>query len=266
MDALQVLVLALLQGLTEFLPISSQAHLILVPVVADWPDQGYAFDVAVHIGTLVAVLGYFRRDLIDIAVDWTASLVSRRHTHNSRMGWFVIAATVPVGAAGLVVSLLGPEALRSPTIIAVATITFGLVLWWADRAGARRRGLGSLTWRDAMIVGFAQVLALIPGTSRSGITITAGLAIGLTRDGAARFSFLLSIPVIALAGMLTAAKAIASDQPTQWWALGVGAAISAVTAYLTIHFFLRLVERVGLVPFVVYRLLLGVALFALFGG
>lgn len=260
MDWIQVVILAVLQGLTEFLPISSSAHLILLPLLVAWPDQGLGFDVAVHVGTLLAVLVYFRRDLTRIASDWLRSLGQRRPVGDSVWVWYLVAGTIPVGLGGLVLTIVGTEWLRSPAVIAGATIFFAMALWWSDRFHRGTRGDGDIGWRDVLIVGLAQVLALIPGTSRSGITITAGLALGLSRESAARFSFLLSIPVIALAGCLEAAQAWVDGVGMAWGAMLAGAGIAFVCAITTIHFFLKLVERVGLLPFVIYRLVLGVVL------
>jgi len=259
-DWIQVVVLAVLQGLTEFLPISSSAHLILLPLLVAWPDQGLAFDVAVHVGTLLAVLAYFRHDLLRMGRDWLRSLAARQPVGESRWVWYLIVGTVPVGLCGLALNAIGTDSLRSLPVIAGTTIIFALLLWWSDRTNRGTRGAGQVGWRDVLIIGAAQALALIPGTSRAGITITAGLALGLTRETAARFSFLLSIPVVALAGLLKALEAWSSQAPAAWGALFVGALISFVCAYATIHFFLKLVERIGLFPFVIYRLLLGVVL------
>ena len=256
----QVVVLAVLQGLTEFLPISSSAHLILLPLIADWPDQGLAFDVAVHVGTLLAVLAYFRGDLRRMGKDWMRSLAARHRVGESHMVWYLLVGTVPVGFFGLILTIIGTEALRSAEVIAGTTVLFALLLWWSDRYGRRTRREVDIGWRDVLVIGAAQALALIPGTSRSGITITAGLALGLTREAAARFSFLLSIPVIVLAGSLEALEAWSSDEFAAWGAMLVGTLIAFACAYATIHFFLKLVERVGLFPFVVYRLLLGAVL------
>jgi len=256
----QVVVLAVLQGLTEFLPISSSAHLIVLPLLVDWPDQGLAFDVAVHVGTLLAVLLYFRRDLTRMVRDWLQSLAAGRRVGDSLMVWYLALGTVPVGLGGLVVSAVGGESLRSGAVVAGATLFFGLLLWWSDRYGRRERDGEAIGWRDVAIIGAAQALALIPGTSRSGITITAGLALGLTREAAARFSFLLSIPVIILAGGLETVQAASSETPVAWGAMVVGALIAFACAYATIHLFLTLVERIGLLPFVIYRLVLGAVL------
>lgn len=262
MDWIQVVVLAVLQGFTEFLPISSSAHLILLPLLVAWPDQGLAFDVAVHVGTLLAVLAYFRRDLMRMCRDWLRSLAVRHRVGDSPWVWYLLVGTVPVGLCGLVLNAFGTQGLRNVSVIAGTTIFFALLLWWSDRFNRATRGDDQIGWRDVLIIGAAQALALIPGTSRAGITITAGLALGLKRESAARLSFLLSIPVVALAGLLKALEAWSSQAPVAWDAMFAGTMISFVCAYATIHFFLKLVERVGLTPFVVYRLVLGVVLLA----
>lgn len=263
MDFIQIVVLAILQGLTEFLPISSSAHLILVPVIVGWQDQGLAFDVAVHVGTLTAVVAYFRKELQVMSRDWAESLVRRQTVGDSRLAWAVLFGTIPVGLAGLLLGDLIEEHLRSTLVIAVTTILFGLLLGWSDKTGKRQRSEHSITWKDVFIIGCAQAIALIPGTSRSGITMTAALMLGLTREAAARFSFLLSIPVIVLAGGLKTLELSTSEGRVDWLAIVLGAAISGVSAYLCIHFFLKLLERIGMMPFVIYRLILGVILLLL---
>ncbi len=263
MDSWHVVALALVQGLTEFLPVSSSAHLILLPFVAQWPDQGLTFDVAVHLGTLAAVVAYFRRDLGKMFADWFESLRLHRAVGESRMVWFVVAATIPVGLAGLLVEFLFPQGLRSPLVIASTTIGFGLLLWRADAVGGQARDEHGMAWRDALIIGCAQALAVVPGTSRSGITITAGRALGLSRPAAARFSFLLSIPVIILAGSLKGYEALLAESATQWAPLAMGSVVAFLSAYLCIDVFLKLMARMSLLPFVVYRLVLGIVLFAL---
>nr|VFK23074.1 MAG: undecaprenyl-diphosphatase [Candidatus Kentron sp. LPFa]VFK35583.1 MAG: undecaprenyl-diphosphatase [Candidatus Kentron sp. LPFa] len=265
MDIQQVITLALLQGLTEFLPVSSSAHLILVPHFLDWSDQGLAFDVAVHVGTLIAVIGYFRQELARMGRDAYGSLLHRRQIGSSRLAWGVVFGTIPVGLAGWVLNRLGTDFLRDPLVIASATIFFALVLWWADRRGAHVRDEHTLDWSDVLVIGLAQMLALIPGTSRAGITLTAGLVLGLTRVGAARFSFLLAIPVILLAGGLTGMEAWHDRATVAWMPLLFGTILSAISAYLGIHYFLRLLERVGPLPFILYRLLLGMILLVYFG-
>ncbi len=264
METWQELILALIQGLTEFLPISSSAHLILFPRLMGWNDQGLAFDVAVHVGTLGAVVLYFRRELLKMSRDWAASLATRRCTPEARLAWGVLIGTIPVGLFGLLFKDFIETSLRSPLVIALATIVFGLLLWWADRRGRRQRDEYSLSLGDILYIGLAQAVALIPGTSRSGITITAGLMLGLSRAGAARFSFLLSIPVIVLAGLLEVRDLVQGSAALPLTDLLLGAAVSGVTAYLSIHFFLSLLERIGMLPFIVYRLLLGAMLLVLF--
>ena len=263
MDILQIIVLALVQGLTEFLPISSSAHLILVPYLTDWPDQGLAFDVAVHVGTLTAVVIYFRKEISKMFFAWLASLKGR-HSEDSRLAWGVLIGTIPVGLAGLLFKDVISEHLRTPLVIAVTTIIFGFLLWYADWSGKRSRDEHSLSWKDIIVIGCAQAIALIPGTSRSGITITAGLMLGLTAPAAARFSFLLSIPVIVLAGGMETLDYLEFASIDDMNNLIVGALISAVSAYLCIHYFLMLLERVGMTPFVIYRLALGIVLLSLY--
>lgn len=264
MDIWQILVLSVVQGLTEFLPISSAAHLILLPELLAWKDQGLAFDVSVHVGTLVAVMTYFRRELAVMAGDWAGSITRRRHTADSRLAWGVIVGTIPVGLAGLLFNDIVETELRSTLVIALATIGFGLLLWWADARGRRSRDEHALRIRDILLIGCAQALALIPGTSRSGITITAGLLLGLDRQAAARFSFLLSIPVIALAGAWKAVEVFRGDSPLPWTDMLLGAILSGVVAYWTIRFFIALLDRIGLAPFVAYRLLLGALLLVIY--
>ncbi|THF60566.1 undecaprenyl-diphosphate phosphatase [Pseudothauera nasutitermitis] len=260
MDWLQVVVLSVVQGLTEFLPISSSAHLILVPVLTGWPDQGLAFDVALHVGTLSAVVLYFRRELSDMTVSWTRSLATRRLDADARLAWAVILGTIPVGLAGLLAQDLVEAHLRSPVVLAVGMIAFGLLLGWADWRQRGTRDEHEITWRDVLVIGCAQALALFPGTSRAGITITAALLTGMSREGASRFSFLLSIPVIVLAGGLEARKLLTNGHPVDWSTLIIGAVLSGITAYLCIHYFLAFIRRIGMQPFVIYRLLLGAVL------
>ena len=260
---MQTVVLALIQGLTEFLPVSSSAHLILVPKILGWPDQGQAFDVAVHVGTLVAVVSYFRQQLLTMARNWLASIVQRRRVGESMLAWGVIIGTIPAGLAGILGAGLVEQYLRSPLVIAAATIGFGVLLWWADaRAGTRDEN--ALSMRDVLVIGCAQALALIPGTSRSGITITAGLLVGLHARAAARFSFLLSVPIIAAAGSLHTVSLIRAGAGADWADVALGALVAAISAFACIHVFLLLLERVGMLPFIIYRLVLGFALVVLF--
>lgn len=261
MTSFQLLVLAIVQGLTEFLPVSSSGHLILIPVVTDWPDQGLAFDVAAHLGSLAAVCAYFRRDLVVLARDWTQSLVTRELRGEAGLAWAVLLGTIPVGLAGLLAHDFIATHLRSAAVIATTTVVFGAMLWWADAARGDRRALATLNARDVLVIGFAQALALIPGTSRSGITMTAALALGLSREAAARFSFLLSIPVIVLASGLEILELAEAGGPQPWFQLGLVVALSALSAYLCIHLFLTFISRLGMMPFAIYRFLLGALLF-----
>ncbi|GAA4649897.1 undecaprenyl-diphosphate phosphatase [Kistimonas scapharcae] len=261
MDYVQLVVLALIQGLTEFLPISSSAHLILPAQLLDWPDQGLAFDVAVHVGTLAAVMLYFRRDIFLLVRDWLLSLTGKGSTPHSRMAWHVGLATLPAVVFGLLLKTTGlDEAMRSVAVIAATTLVFGALLGVADFLGKRTLRLDDMTLGQAMMIGLCQMLSLIPGTSRSGVTMTAALMMGFTREAAARFSFLLSIPVIMGAGLLLTLDLAGSPEPVDWGVLAGGALLSGLSALLCIHLFLGFINRLGMLPFVVYRLALGVVL------
>ncbi|MEM7207813.1 MAG: undecaprenyl-diphosphate phosphatase [Pseudomonadota bacterium] len=264
MEMIQIIWLAIVQGLTEFLPISSSAHLILVPPLVGWPDQGLEFDVAVHLGTLSAVMLYFRDEIGRMLVAWLGSLSGDDSSPDSRLAWGVIIGTIPVCIAGLLLKDIVELYLRSPLVIAVTTVVFGLLLWLADTFGTRHRAISEMRWSHYLFIGVAQAVALVPGTSRSGITITAALFMGFERDVAARFSFLLSIPVILLSSAFVTADLIAADDAVDWFALAMGTLISGVCAFLCIHYFLIWIQRMGMLPFVIYRLLLGLFLFYIF--
>lgn len=264
MSEIQILLLAVVQGLTEFLPISSSGHLILAPYLFGFGDQGLAFDVAVHLGSLAAVLVYFRRDVGRIAAAWLLALLpGHAQSADSRLGWAVIVGTVPVVIAGLLLKSLVEGELRAPWVIALTTVLFGLLLGWSDLRARREREIHELGLRDALLIGCSQVLALIPGTSRSGITMTTGLWLGFTRESAARFSFLLSIPTILASSALVTLDLVEAAAPVDWSSLGLGVLLSGVAAYLAIAVFLRFIERIGMWPFVIYRLFLGVAILLL---
>ena len=260
MELWQIIILAIIQGITEFLPISSSAHLLLPSQLLGWNDQGLAFDAAVHVGTLAAVAIYFRRDLVRLASAWCRDTAALRTGPESRLGWAIIVATLPAIVAGFIFLDTIENQLRSTLVIATATIGFGLVLWWSDLTGSRARSLSSLSLRDALLIGLAQALALAPGTSRSGITITAALLLGFDRHAAARFSFLLSIPIITAAGTLKTMALIAQGEAAQWHPILLGAVASFVCALLAIHLFLRFLQRTGFTPYVIYRLVLGTVL------
>ncbi|WP_068544682.1 undecaprenyl-diphosphate phosphatase [Thalassotalea crassostreae] len=257
MSTIETIILALIQGLTEFLPISSSAHLILPSQLLGWVDQGLAFDVAVHVGTLLAVMIYFRQEVSSMFVAWGNSIVKKQHNQDSKLAWWIIFATIPAGLFGLLGKDFIEDNLRSAAVIALTTIVFGLLLGFVDKTSKQNKTIDSLGFKGAMYIGLAQAVALIPGTSRSGITMTMGLMLGLSRDAAARFSFLLSIPAIAMAGSYLTLKLILEANGVDWEAIALGASIAFISAYACIHYFLILLDKVGMMPFVIYRLVLG---------
>jgi undecaprenyl-diphosphatase len=258
MTLIQIIVLSLIQGLTEFLPVSSSAHLILGSRIFSWPDQGLVFDVATHLGTLLAVLVYFRKDLWNMVVPWLGS--SKGDEDSRKLGLTLIVASIPAIVAGGLLHGWVESALRDVRVIAFSTIGFGLLLWWADARFSRSKLMQDMNMKSGVIIGLAQMLALVPGTSRSGITITMGRMLGFDADSAARFSFLLSTPIIAAAGGYGVLRMLLHDAPIDWFQFGLAIVLSALAGWLCIAAFLALLQRVGLVPFVVYRLALGVAL------
>jgi undecaprenyl-diphosphatase len=254
LDPVHAIVLAVVQGLSEFLPISSSGHLVLVPHFFGWPDQGLAFDVAVHVGTLFAVVAYFRRELVAMARAFVGSLAGRGLTADARLAWCVVVGTVPVAAAGLAFGNLIEQWLRKPLFVAATLSFFGLLMWLADRLGRRERDEYSVGWDDALLIGCAQALALMPGTSRSGVTITMARTLGLSREAAARFSFLLAVPGIAIAGGYELLQLVTGPgDGADWPAMALGTVVSAVTGYLCIAWLLKVIGRVGLAPFALYR-------------
>jgi undecaprenyl-diphosphatase len=261
-ETYQAILLAILQGLTEFLPISSSAHLVIPSLVLGWPDQGLAFDVAVHVGTLSAVLFYYRADLARMARSWFGSLAGAPADDDSRLVWYLALATLPAVAVGFFAGDYIESDLRNLPVIATTTLVFGILLGMADRRVAKP-GSEQVTLSLALLIGLAQAIAPIPGVSRSGVTITAALLLGMSRHAAARFSFLLSIPVIAGAGVLKGWELASSGAGVDWLLLAMGAVVSGVTAYLCIALFLRLLDRIGLMPFVYYRVVLAILLYGL---
>ena len=255
MDIIQTIVLAIIQGLTEFLPISSSAHLILVSELSDWPDQGTAFDVTLHIGTLLAVLYYFRAEISEMLK--AKHFTSMDNAINSQLG-IIVLSTLPIVLIGGLFNDFITGNLRSSMVIASASILFGIILYLADTNQQHRNEVVNLSLRLGLIIGLFQVLALIPGTSRSGITIAAGLFLGLSRVEASRFSFLLAIPVIFAASVLQSYELFTYDQISiDYMNFILGIAVSSFVAFLTIRWFLELVARIGMLPFVIYRVLLG---------
>jgi undecaprenyl-diphosphatase len=265
-DAFQAIVLGIVQGLTEFLPISSTAHLRIVPAFAGWDDPGAAFTAVVQLGTMAAVLLYFREDLIRIARAWLASLrrPELRSELDARMGWYIILGTIPIGIFGLIFSDQIESGARDLYLIGTMLILLGLALLWAEKVGRRDRDLADIRRRDGVLIGFAQALALVPGVSRSGSTITAGLFLGFDRTSAARYSFLLSVPAVVLSGLFEARK-IGGEGGA-----GVGPTLLAtiaafVVGYASIAFLLRWLTSHTTVVFVVYRVVLGTLVLALAG-
>ncbi len=256
MEIWQILVLALVQGLTEFLPVSSSAHLIVANHLFGWRDQGLSMDVAVHVGSLLAVMVWFRKDLM--------AMVSNQHApafpeFNGRvlLGWLAV-MTLPLVICGALFADQISTQLRRIEVIGVASIVFGLVLWLADRLG--RRAQTRATPPAMLSMGLAQALALIPGTSRSGITMSAGLAAGLTRQTASRWAFLMAIPALGAAGVYSAWDLWRTGADAPWGEFALAVAASAVGAWACIGAFLGLVDRLGMLPFVLYRIALGVLL------
>jgi undecaprenyl-diphosphatase len=247
LDKLQLIILSMVQGLTEFLPISSSAHLILVPQVFHWPDQGLVFDVAVHFGSLIAVVYYFRDEVWRMLKSWLRSIAGGESDQDSLLAWWVIIGTLPAVIFGFLLQEPIEEKLRDPWVLATASIAFGLLLWLADVKGRRERDEFQLGLKDVLLIGWFQVLALIPGTSRSGITITLGLFLG----------------VIFASGVLETERMFTEVSPIAWGDLLLGVLLSAISAGLCIHYFLRLVDKLGMLPFVIYRIFLGFAIFIL---
>lgn len=260
MDFIQIIALGFIQGLTEFLPVSSSAHLVLVSIIMGWQDQGLLMDVAAHAGSLLAVLFYFRKELVQM----TRALLNPTSPDNAEtlhLMKAIVVATIPIVIAGLLFADVIEQYLRSAHVIAATTILFALLLAYADRAPRQTYNEYNLSWKSILFIGFAQVFALIPGTSRSGVTMTAGLMIGLTKVAAARFSFLLSIPTILAAISYKSLQLFSTQLEIDYVAtLGVFG-ISAVVAYLCIEAFVRLVNIIGMMPFVIYRIILGGLLF-----
>lgn len=256
MSWLQIVVLAIVQGLTEFLPISSSGHLVLVPSLLDWGDQGLAFDVAVHFGSLIAVCWYFRRDVAGLIRGGISLLRLKNTTLESQLALVLAIGTVPAAIAGLTLAGWIEANLRDPAVIVFTLSGYGIIMVLADRFGRSDRDISGVKLSDAIWIGCAQALALIPGTSRSGVTISAARALGFERQNAARFSFLLSVPVILLASGYKGIEMLMGPAAVPWGELGIAIVISGIVAYVSIGFFMRVVSRIGLLPFAAYRLVL----------
>ncbi len=255
----QIIVLALIQGITEYLPISSSGHLILVPALTGWPDQGVLTDMVTNLGTLFATIIYFWRDVV--AMFWgLIDLVKRRTTYNSALITNVIIGTIPILVAGLLLKVAHLDHyIRSPLLVAINSIVFGLLLYAADAYGLFRRTVRDLTWKTALIIGLSQMFSLSPGTSRSGVTMTAGRALGFVRPEAARFSFLLSIPANAAASIFVIGDALKSGEHLSGQVILTGI-LTFFIGIGTITLLMRWVRSTSFLPFVVYRVILGGAL------
>lgn len=260
MTIFEIIILAIIQGITEFLPISSSAHLLLPAELLGWRSQGLAFDVAVHVGSLLAVLIYLREDVTRMTLAFCQHGWRKQQTEDSRLAWWIIVGTIPVVVVGFLLKDWIELNARTALVMAVTTIGFGLLLWYADATAKLQTKMGQMRGGQALVIGLAQILALIPGTSRSGITMTASLMLGFDRESAARFSFLLSIPAILGAGLLSTLDLLNASLPVNWSELFYGAAFSFVSAYLCIYLFLSWISRIGMLPFVIYRLILGAIL------
>lgn len=256
MTTLQIVILAIVQGLTEFLPISSSGHLVLVPYLFEWADQGLAFDVAVHFGSLAAVCIFFRKDIASLLTGGVQVIGGNLKTAESRMALAITLGTIPAAIAGLLFASWIEQNLRNPAVIVYTLAGYGILMALADRFGRRERNMTDVGYKEAFIIGCAQALALVPGTSRSGVTITAARILGFERQDAARFSFLLSAPVILLAAGYKFVEMLASGVTVAWGQLGLGALVACIVAYISIEFFMRVVTRIGLAPFAIYRLAL----------
>lgn len=262
MDMMQAWVLAIIQGLTEFLPISSSGHLVLPAALLGWTDQGLAFDVAVHFGSLLAVILYFRRDVAELLGGFFLSLTGRQADDNSRLAWWVLIATLPAVVLGFLFDDFIESHLRTAWVLGITTLVFGILLGFAQ-GFARDKTCRDITLMMVLVIGFAQALALVPGTSRSGITITAAAFLGMSLIEASRFSFLLSMPVIAGAALLKSIDLVSAGDSVDWLVLVSAMALSGFTAFFCIGWFMRWVERIGLVPFAIYRVVLAAAIFAI---
>jgi undecaprenyl-diphosphatase len=268
MSFIEAVILGIVQGLTEFLPVSSSGHLRIVPAIAGWPDPGAAFTAVIQIGTMAAVLIYFRHELLAVARDWTRAVLrlgEPRDRKNVRLGWYLALGTLPIVFFGFIFKDQIETVARDLYLIGTTLIVLGLVLGLSDRLAKHERDMDQITPRDATIIGFAQALALVPGVSRSGSTLTAGLALGLKRAEAARFSFLLSVPAVVLSGLFELRKAFDGE-----WAAGIGAGdvivatiVSFFVGYAAIAFLLRWLGSHNTAIFVIYRIALGVAVLAL---
>lgn len=262
----EAIVLGVIQGLTEFLPISSSGHLLVVPQLFGWDDPGASFTAVIQLGTMAAVLLFFWRDIVRIAVAWVRSLWTPelRRSLDARMGWYIIVGTIPIGLAGVIFSDQIKTIARDLRLTASMLIIFGILLYLADRFRPQQKSESDLTMRDGILYGLAQMLALIPGVSRSGATITAGRALGYTREAAARFSFLLSIPAIVLSGLYEL-KDIGGEGSASWGQTILATVVAFIVGYASIAWLLKWLTSHSVLIFTVYRIIVGLLIFALLG-
>lgn len=269
MDALQAIILGIVQGLTEFLPISSTAHQRIVASIMGWDDPGAAFTAVTQLGTETAVLIYFRKDLWEVITTWLRSLTdpALRNSPHARMGWYIIVATIPIGILGLLFKDQIENGARDLYLIGTTLIVFGLIMGFADSQASLEKDVDELDLRSGFLVGVAQSLALVPGVSRSGATMSAGLLLGLTRQAAARFSFLLAIPAVLASGLYELVSLAGGDSPGNdpWWAIALATVIAFAIGYAAIAWLLRYVTHHTLKVFVGYRVALGTLVLLLAG-
>lgn len=267
MSVLEAVVLGLVQGLTEFLPISSTAHLRIAPQLLGWGDPGAAYSAIIQLGTVAAVLIYFRRDIVRLAVAWARGIAERKPfgTLDSRLAWFVVIGTLPVGVVGLLFKDAIENQLRSLYVISASLILLALVLWGVERQARHERRLEQMSLKDGVIIGFWQALALIPGSSRSGSTLTGALSLGLKREDAARYSFLLSIPATTAAGLFELKHLLAASARPSTLSLVVGTSVAFVSGMAAIAWLLAFLRSRSTMVFVAYRIVLGAGLLLLLG-
>jgi len=266
MSPFQAILLGVVQGLTEFLPISSSGHLAILPWMFRFPDPGLSFDAALHLGTLVGIVAFLWRDWLRLIGYFLQSLKrwNLAQDHNQALVWMILISTVPGGLAGVLFEDFVEHKLRAPWLVAILLIVMGIILWIVDRASRKTKGMDQITWLEAIGIGLAQTLALAPGISRSGITITAGLIAGLKREDAARFSFLLATPIILGAGLFKVRHLVHGFSPGEALPFVLGVFSAALVGYFAVWFLLRYLQRNSLALFVWYRLLAGAAVLALF--
>jgi undecaprenyl-diphosphatase len=265
MSLLEAIVLGLVQGLTEFLPISSTAHLRIVPELFGWPDPGAAYSAIIQLGTVAAVLIYFRKDVVKLLVAFFQGLARREPfaTTESRLAWFVLVGTLPIGVCGLAFKKTIETSLRSLYIISASLITLAVILFIVERLASHKRTLDDMRWRDGILVGLWQALALIPGSSRSGTTLTGALSLGLRRADAARYSFLLSIPATSLAGLFELKHLLEATERPSLAALGVGTLVAFGSGWAAIAWLISYLGKHSTLIFIVYRVALGLLLLGL---